>query len=244
MIKLVPRYEKGKVIRLLGSEGYLDVPITDHTYKSGTPLGYILPEVTVTPSKQQQASIARKQTAQAWRDFDKNATDVNYNIVRAANYVMGGPNATVMLGADLATDPEMRQLGRNILNSYNSVNNNPYRQKAGWEGAAGGAGVTAVAALSGNALYDYYKSHPEKIIPHLKKLGKGAIGLALTGIGGTIGYFIDGSPEQSSAISNNQPIVESTDSTQQLSERDKALQELQKSLEQYQVKNDSVNSQQ
>ena len=104
MIKLLPKYQKGKnVIRIMANEGYQDVPISNHTYSSNTPLGYIGPEVTVTPSKQQQSQISRKQTAQAWRDFDKNATDIMYNGVKTAASLH-----PVTWAANMAFDPNLR----------------------------------------------------------------------------------------------------------------------------------------
>lgn len=104
MTKLLPKYQKGKnVIRIIANEGYQDVPISNHTYSSGTPLGYVIPEVTVTPSKQQQAQISRKQTAQAWRDFDKDVTNTMYNGIKTAASLH-----PVTWAANMAFDPNLR----------------------------------------------------------------------------------------------------------------------------------------
>jgi hypothetical protein len=104
MTKLLPKYQKGKnVIRIMANEGYQDVPISNHTYSSGTPLGYVIPEVTVIPSKQQQAQISRKQTAQAWKNFDKEATSTIYNGIKTAAILH-----PVTWAANIAFDPNLR----------------------------------------------------------------------------------------------------------------------------------------
>lgn len=104
MTKLLPKYQKGKnVIRIMANEGYQDVPISNYTYSSNTPLGYVIPEVTVTPSKQQQAQISRKQIAQAWRNFDKDATNTMYNGIKTAASLH-----PVTWAANIALDPNLR----------------------------------------------------------------------------------------------------------------------------------------